>query len=268
MNNVQPEWCLDRPKVPLAGNVDSEVTQTPILEQTAKHSPVNLRALSKSQNWQAGPWLDQTFWQRNRLFPWSLTEKPSPLCIIFWIDWSGWLVFIKSEILIKVGMGWLVSSDKWKAPLDCLFVKIQCRSLIQNYTRISSFFSHCLDWSENQTWPNKKFLWSVIVSGHCPKKYTTGAIESVHINRVSVSMGCLCWGSIIFILSTNFASLCFKLIITYYHTQKQRKMNFKPRIKLNYNTRIKWVEFRENVKAREKENSVRNNEVSILSISP
>ena len=47
MNNVRPEWCLDRPKVPLAGNVDSEVTQTPILEQTAKHSPVNLRALSK-----------------------------------------------------------------------------------------------------------------------------------------------------------------------------------------------------------------------------
>ena len=26
--------------------------------------------------------------------------------------------FIKSEILIAIKMGWLVSSDKWKAPLD------------------------------------------------------------------------------------------------------------------------------------------------------
>ena len=30
-------------KAPLAGHVDSEITQTPILEQTAKHSPINLR---------------------------------------------------------------------------------------------------------------------------------------------------------------------------------------------------------------------------------
>ena len=32
-------------------------------------------------------------------------------------DWSGWIVLIKSEILIATGMVWPVSSDKWKAPL-------------------------------------------------------------------------------------------------------------------------------------------------------
>ena len=33
----------------------------------------------------------------------------------------------------------------------------------------------------------------------------------------------------------NFISLCFKLIIRHYHIQKQRKIKFKPRIKLSYN---------------------------------
>ena len=31
--------------------------------------------------------------------------------------WPGWIVLIKSEILVMAGMVWLVSSDKWKAPL-------------------------------------------------------------------------------------------------------------------------------------------------------
>ena len=38
-----------------------------------------------------------------------------------------------------------------------------------------------------------------------------------------------------FILGLNFISLCFKLIIIHYHTPKQRKIKFKPRIKLNHN---------------------------------
>ena len=38
-----------------------------------------------------------------------------------------------------------------------------------------------------------------------------------------------------FILGLNFISLCFKLIIIHYHTQKQREIKFKPRIKLNHN---------------------------------
>ena len=36
-------------------------------------------------------------------------------------DWSGWIVLIKSEILITTGMARPVSSDKWKAPLSRCF---------------------------------------------------------------------------------------------------------------------------------------------------
>ena len=39
-----------------------------------------------------------------------------------------------------------------------------------------------------------------------------------------------------FILGLNFIFFCFKLIIKYYHTQKQKKIEFKPRIELNHNT--------------------------------
>ena len=39
-----------------------------------------------------------------------------------------------------------------------------------------------------------------------------------------------------FILGSNFIFLCFKLIIIHYHTQKQRKIKFEPRIKLNHNS--------------------------------
>ena len=35
-------------------------------------------------------------------------------------DWPGWIVLIRSEILITTGMVWPVSSDKWKAPSDYL----------------------------------------------------------------------------------------------------------------------------------------------------
>ena len=38
-----------------------------------------------------------------------------------------------------------------------------------------------------------------------------------------------------FILGLNFISLCFKLIIIYYLTPKQKDIKFKPRIKLKNN---------------------------------
>ena len=38
-----------------------------------------------------------------------------------------------------------------------------------------------------------------------------------------------------FILGLIFIFFCFKLIIIYYHTQKQKKIKIKPRIKLNHN---------------------------------
>ena len=41
-----------------------------------------------------------------------------------------------------------------------------------------------------------------------------------------------------FILGLNFIFLCFKLIIIHYHTPKQRKIKFKPRINLNHNIYI------------------------------
>ena len=41
-----------------------------------------------------------------------------------------------------------------------------------------------------------------------------------------------------FILGLIFIFLCFKLIIIYYHAQKQRKIKIKPRIKLNHNIHI------------------------------
>ena len=42
-----------------------------------------------------------------------------------------------------------------------------------------------------------------------------------------------------FILGLNFIFFCFKVIIIHYHTQKQKKIKFKPRIKLNHNIYLK-----------------------------
>ena len=43
-----------------------------------------------------------------------------------------------------------------------------------------------------------------------------------------------CCGSVLSLVF-NFTSLCFKLIIIYYHAPKQREIKFKPKIKLNHN---------------------------------
>ena len=44
-----------------------------------------------------------------------------------------------------------------------------------------------------------------------------------------------------FILGLNYIFFCFKVIITHYHTQKQKKIKFKPRIKLNHNIYILFI---------------------------
>ena len=44
-----------------------------------------------------------------------------------------------------------------------------------------------------------------------------------------------------FILGSNFLFLCFKLIIIYHDTQKQRNIKFKPRTKLNHNTYFLYI---------------------------
>ena len=38
-----------------------------------------------------------------------------------------------------------------------------------------------------------------------------------------------------FILGSTFIFFCLKLIIIHYHTQKQKEIKIKPRIKLNHN---------------------------------
>ena len=46
-----------------------------------------------------------------------------------------------------------------------------------------------------------------------------------------------------FILGLKFNFFCFKLIIIYYHSPKQKEIKFKPRIKLNHNIDMegRWV---------------------------
>ena len=46
-----------------------------------------------------------------------------------------------------------------------------------------------------------------------------------------------------FIFGSNFIFLCFKLLNIRYHTPKQRKIKFKPRIKLNHNIYIPCLNF-------------------------
>ena len=58
----------------------------------------------------------------------------------------------------------------------------------------------------------------------------------MYIKKVNIHMYCMLWFNMI--LGLNFISFCFKLIIIHYHTQKQKEIKFKPRIKLNHNIYI------------------------------
>ena len=57
--------------------------------------------------------------------------------------------------------------------------------------------------------------------------------EQLCNNSISLLFVYMLWFN--FILSSNFIFLCFKLIIIHYNTQKQKKIKFEPRIKLNHN---------------------------------
>ena len=57
--------------------------------------------------------------------------------------------------------------------------------------------------------------------------------EQLYNNSISLLLVYKLWFN--FILSSNFIFLCFKLIIIHYNTQKQKKIKFEPRIKLNHN---------------------------------
>ena len=65
------------------------------------------RALYKSHRVRTGR-PDQSFWQRNGLFPRVFAEKPSPSCILFriWLIWLNNFHLIKSEIPTTKGRTW------------------------------------------------------------------------------------------------------------------------------------------------------------------
>ena len=51
------------------------------------------------------------------------------LLLVYYLefDWSGWIVLIKSEILITTGIVWPVCSDKWKAQPLPLPYMVSCK---------------------------------------------------------------------------------------------------------------------------------------------
>ena len=59
------------------------------------------------------------FKNKKGFFQEFLTKSDFLRVYYLWFDWSGWIALIKSKIFITTGMSWPVSSDKWKAPLDC-----------------------------------------------------------------------------------------------------------------------------------------------------
>ena len=93
------------------------------------------------------------------------------------------------------------------------------------------------------------WIWLAIVSAciHSPllhHKKTTQVVKKISPALtvrtwwfVHLDILYMLWFS--FILGLHFIFLCFKLIIIHYHTPKQRKIKFKPRMKLNHNIYIK-----------------------------
>ena len=64
-------------------------------------------------------------------------------------------------------------------------------------------------------------------------KYSIGLLTRYILHVIYYFMIYMLWFN--FILGLNFIFHCFKLIIIHYHTQKQWKIKFKPRTKLNHN---------------------------------
>ena len=98
-----------------------------------------------------------------------------------------------------------------------------------------------------------KIDWQLNLTGHCQRVHSFSIVTSKKTTQVVKKISpaltvrtwwfvhldilCMLWFS--FILGLHFIFLCFKLIIIHYHTPKQRKIKFKPRMKLNHNIYIK-----------------------------
>ena len=57
-----------------------------------------------------------------------------------------------------------------------------------------------------------------------------------------------------FILGLNFIFFCFKIIITNYHTQKQKKIQVEPRIQLNHNIYIVAIKRQKEIQIKKRKN--------------
>ena len=71
---------------------------------------LSFRALSKIQNWSAGPLPDQSFWKWNRIFPRVFFMDTHLLCAYHFL--TGVIVLIKSKILNATGIG--LASQFWQ----------------------------------------------------------------------------------------------------------------------------------------------------------
>ena len=82
----------------------------------------------------------------------------------------------------------------------------------------------------------KKGNESAVFSRFCRKILLQIRDIHIYIKQVNIHMYCMLWFN--FIPSLSFRFFSFKLIFVHYHTQKQKKIKFKPRIKLNHNMYI------------------------------
>ena len=95
----------------------SEKTLSQFTMRETSLSSLTPKALSKSQSWPDGSFSSKINWPFLRVFA---KKAINPIPIIQELDWFGWIVLIKSKILITAGMVWPASSDKWKALSACV----------------------------------------------------------------------------------------------------------------------------------------------------
>ena len=125
----------------------------------------------------------------------------------------------------------------WQRPLHspCVLGPVACLSLMRHRNALtekawkdartgtgktiatfnSRYYGHQYN-TEFFSW--KSFRW---------KDYPNIPFAYTHINLKMLRFN--------FTLGLNFIFFCFKLLIVHYHTQKQKKIEFKPRMKLNHN---------------------------------
>ena len=77
------------------------------------------------------------------------------------------------------------------------------------------------------------YSWKEIYVSNLQHVFTRTYLEDMDLFKTQPCKYFILWFN--FNFGLNFSFLCFELIIKHYHTQKQRKITFKPEIKLNHN---------------------------------